>query len=257
MRKKRIITETGVYHVYQQANSRIIIFYDDEDKKTFLKCVARSAKQFSVEVYAYVIMDNHWHLLVKTDHLSDFVSHYMVSYVKWYNHKQKKAGNLCNGPFSSSPKNNLNNILNCIKYILNNPVKSCIVNYSCDYFWSSANQYYDDLINSKSSLRINDSIVKSYFSSKKEFEIFLNTPNGELDDFKEERDLSIKISNSQLAEKLKSILNGRSMSELTREELKNYIILFACETKASYIQLSNLFQVSYTFIRDTIHHRHR
>ena len=134
-------------------------------------------------------------------------------------------------------------------------MKSCIVNYSCDYFWSSANQYYDDLINSKSSLRINDSIVKSYFSSKKEFEIFLNTPNGELDDFKEEKDLSIKISNSLLAEKLKSILKGRSISDLTREELKNNIILFACETKASCIQLSNLFQVSYTYIRDTIHHR--
>ncbi len=134
-------------------------------------------------------------------------------------------------------------------------MKANIVNSSCDYNWSSANQYYEDIIKSKSSLRINDSVVKSYFSSKKEFEIFLNTPNGELDDFKEEKDLSIKISNSLLAEKLKSILKGRSISDLTREELKNHIILFACETKASYIQLSNLFQVSYTYIRDTIHHR--
>lgn len=250
MRKKRIITDSGIYHIYQQANSRIIIFYDIEDKETFLKCVSRSAKKFAVEVYAYVIMDNHWHLLVKTNHLSDFVSNYMVSYVKWYNLKQKKTGNLCNGPYSSSPKNTLRSILDCVKYILNNPVKSNIVKHSFEYRWSSAKQTFDDIINSKSFLQINNSVVKSYFNCREDFEDFLTAPNGELDDFKEESDLGLRITYSQLSEKLKSILGEKSLNEISRQELIELIRHFASETNATYVQLSNLFQVSYTYIKE-------
>ena len=252
MRKKRAITETGIYHIYQQANSRIIIFYDNQDKDVFLKCVARSAKKFATEIYAYVVMDNHWHILAKTHHLSDFVTNYMVSYVKWYNFKQKKSGNLCNGPFSSSPKINLVKVLDCVKYILNNPVKSHIVRHPFDYSWSSANQYYNYKINNNSLLKINDSVVKLYFNSIIEFENFLISPSGDLDDFREEKDLGIKVTYSQLAEKLKSILKEKSLSEISREELVHLIRIFAFETNATYIQLANLFQVSYTFIKNTV-----
>ena len=95
-------------------------------------------------------------------------------------------------------------------------------------------------------------IMKKYFNSIIEFENFLISPSGDLDDFREEKDLGIKVTYSQLAEKLKSILKEKSLSEISREELVHLIRIFAIETNATYIQLANLFQVSYTFIKNTV-----
>lgn len=252
MRTKRVITDVGIYHIYQQANSRVIIFYDDEERSVFLSCVSKSAQCYGAKVYAYVLMDNHFHLLVKTSDLSGFVSHYMMIFVKWYNRKRRKHGNLCNSPFSSSPKNTMNSIVACISYIINNPVKSGMVKYPADYLWSSANQYFDDRYNTKSYLVIDPGIVRSMFPDKSDFDKFISMPSSELNDFKEERDLAIAVQYSHLTAKLLEILNGRFVYDLSKDELVKLIIQFSAETKASYIQLANLFHVSYTFVRDAV-----
>jgi REP element-mobilizing transposase RayT len=252
MRKKRVITDVGIYHIYQQANSRVIIFYDDEDRLHFLSLVAESARTNGAVIYAYVLMDNHWHLLVNVKDLTSFVKRYLMSYVRWYNRKYSKRGNLCNGPYSSSPKNSIQSIISCTGYILNNPVKAGMVSQPFHYKWSSANQYFNNDSKGSRLLYIDDTIVKIYFSNLTEFHEYLNNPQPYINDFREERDLEIPIKYSDLTERLLVLLNKRSLYELSRNELIVMIKQFCVETRATYIQLASLFHVSYTFVRDVV-----
>ena len=54
------------YHVTARGNERKAIFREDSDRENFLDLVGRAVEQFHLRVHAYVLMDNHYHLLVET-----------------------------------------------------------------------------------------------------------------------------------------------------------------------------------------------
>ena len=217
-----------------------------------MSLVAESARTNGAVIYAYVLMDNHWHLLVNVKDLTSFVKRYLMSYVRWYNRKYSKRGNLCNGPYSSSPKNTLQSIISCTGYILNNPVKAGMVSQPIHYKWSSADQYFNNDSKGSRLLYIDDTIVKIHFSNLKEFNEYLLNPQSDINDFREEKDLEIPAKYSDLTKRLLVLLNKRSLYELSRNELIIMIEQFSSETRATYIQLANLFHVSYTFVRDVV-----
>ena len=64
-RALRIEFEGALYHVLSRGNERKRIFFDDEGRQSFLKVLEEYAKRFDIEVYVYVLMDNHYHLLVR------------------------------------------------------------------------------------------------------------------------------------------------------------------------------------------------
>ncbi|MBU3950057.1 MAG: transposase, partial [Proteobacteria bacterium] len=64
----RIEYEGGLYHVLARGNERKDIFQDDRDRLSFLKALGEMAERYGVDVFAYVLMDNHYHLLLRTNH---------------------------------------------------------------------------------------------------------------------------------------------------------------------------------------------
>ncbi|QII11693.1 hypothetical protein KsCSTR_23140 [Candidatus Kuenenia stuttgartiensis] len=54
------------YHILSRGNERRNIFHDNDDRISFLDILVNMSERFEVEVYAYVLMDNHYHLLLKT-----------------------------------------------------------------------------------------------------------------------------------------------------------------------------------------------
>jgi REP element-mobilizing transposase RayT len=66
VRPLRIEFDEALYHVTARGNRRERIFESDADRARFLEIVARSPERFSVEVHAYVLLSNHFHLLVRT-----------------------------------------------------------------------------------------------------------------------------------------------------------------------------------------------
>ena len=56
----------GWYHVTARGNERRAIFRDDRDRTHFVELVGELTERFGVRVHAYVLMDNHYHLLVST-----------------------------------------------------------------------------------------------------------------------------------------------------------------------------------------------
>ena len=63
-RPLRIEYEGAHYHVTSQGNERKAIFRDDTDREKFLELIGRAVEQFDIRVHTYVLMDNHFHLLV-------------------------------------------------------------------------------------------------------------------------------------------------------------------------------------------------
>ena len=65
-RPLRIEVAGGWYHVTARGNERRAIYRDDQDRRHFLELVGETAERFNLAVHAYVLMDNHYHLLMET-----------------------------------------------------------------------------------------------------------------------------------------------------------------------------------------------
>ena len=65
-RQGRIEYSAALYHVISRGNGRQDIFFTDKDRCLFLDLIEALYERFNIEVYAYVLMGNHYHLLLKT-----------------------------------------------------------------------------------------------------------------------------------------------------------------------------------------------
>jgi REP element-mobilizing transposase RayT len=81
-RPPRIDFPDAVYHVTSRGNGRADIFWSDGDRRRFLTQLAHHAHLTGVVLYAYVLMDNHFHLLVRTPwaNLSSFMQRLLTAY---------------------------------------------------------------------------------------------------------------------------------------------------------------------------------
>ena len=67
-RPPRPRSESDMYHVYTRGTGRQIIYEDDDDRRAFLNMLASSAVKTDAELFAYCLMGNHYHLVVKCDY---------------------------------------------------------------------------------------------------------------------------------------------------------------------------------------------
>ena len=81
-RPPRIDFPNAVYHVTSRGNARGVIFWSDDDRQRFLAQLADSLHTSGVQLYAFVLMKNHFHLLVKTSraNLSRFMQRLLTRY---------------------------------------------------------------------------------------------------------------------------------------------------------------------------------
>ena len=102
-RALRIEIEGGRYHVTARGNERRPIFRKDSDRFHFLELLAELPGRFGVRVHAYVLMDNHYHLILETPeaNLSRAVQWLNVSYSVWFNRRHRRSGHLLQGRFKA------------------------------------------------------------------------------------------------------------------------------------------------------------
>jgi putative transposase len=102
-RALRIDLVGGWYHVTARGNERRAIFRDDKDRTRFLELLSEWAPRFGVRLHAYVLLDNHYHLLVQTPlaNLSDSMQWLGGSYTVWFNRRHRRVGHLFQGRFKA------------------------------------------------------------------------------------------------------------------------------------------------------------
>lgn len=145
-RKPRIISSTGIYHITMRSINQHIIFEEEADYQKFIYILSNCNAIFDVDIYAYCLMDNHVHLLLRSDkkNLELFFKSFGSRFVRCYNNKYLRSGHLFQDRFHSVPVENRAQYLTTLTYIHNNPVKAGICRFPSEYRWSSCNAFYGE-----------------------------------------------------------------------------------------------------------------
>lgn len=145
-RSIRIEFEGAFYHVMARGNRREAIFFNDDDRRFFLKTLADARERTGWRIHAWVLMDNHYHLLVETPHanLVEGMKWLQNAYTRRINSKHQLWGRIFGDRYKSVlvEGENPNYFTTLLDYIHLNPARAGLVDFSkggrlIDFAWSS------------------------------------------------------------------------------------------------------------------------
>lgn len=124
-RPLRIDYPHAYYHVTCRGNERKHIFKDDQDRKAFLNRLQSSLAIYRARLHAYVLMDNHFHLILETPkaNLSELMRHFNISYTAYFNRRHRRVGHLYQGRFKAIVVEADSYLLELSRYVHLNPVR--------------------------------------------------------------------------------------------------------------------------------------
>jgi putative transposase len=139
-RPLRVSFPGACYHIMARGNARSLMFLDAEDYRKFLEILTEVAARFSIVIYAYCIMPNHYHLVCRTRdaNVSLAVAFLNGVYAQWWNHRHGRCGHLTQGRFKAQLVQNDLYLRVVGRYVMNNPVRAGLVQHPHDWEWSSA-----------------------------------------------------------------------------------------------------------------------
>ena len=126
-----------------RGNEGLPVFSDDKDRFLFLNLLGSISERFDVEIHAWVLMDNHYHLLLRTrnPNLSKAMQWLGATYTRKYNIRHKRQGHLFQGRFKSMLVEDDYYMFRASCYIHRNPLRAKMVKRLADYKWSSYRTY--------------------------------------------------------------------------------------------------------------------
>lgn len=163
----RIEYKGALYHVLSKGNAGQNIVNNDEDRQLFLKTVGEMVERFDIDIFAYVLMDNHYHLLFQTNraNLSKSMQWFGAAYTRRFNLRHNRAGHLFQGRFKNMLIQNYTYLLPLSCYIHRNPVRAGITRRLIDYKWSSYKAY---AYGNNMQIWLNTKLIFSQLKNKKD-----------------------------------------------------------------------------------------
>ena len=139
----RIEYAGAYYHLMSRGNQGDNIFYDDKDRQVMLDTLGEFSERYDIDIFAYVLMSNHYHLLVRTKSANLIrAMHWLgTTYTMRFNTRHQRKGHLFQGRYKSILVENDAYLLQLSYYIHRNPLRAKMVDDLSDYHWSSY-QYY-------------------------------------------------------------------------------------------------------------------
>lgn len=143
--KRRPWFPGAILHVTARGNHRNDIFRDDEDFEVYCTHIEEALKHFKgkFQLYSYCLMDNHIHLLVKTEdmHICNFITRVNSIYANYFNKKYKYVGHLYQDRYFTELIESDAQLLSASRYIHLNPIRARMVKKPEDYSWSSYSMF--------------------------------------------------------------------------------------------------------------------
>lgn len=136
----RMIDDDGIYHILNRGNGQQRVFQKDRDYQTFLLLLEQMMSQFCIVIYAYCLMPNHFHLLLKprtAEDLSHSMQWFMTTHVRRYHRHYGTSGHLWQGRFKSFGIQDDDHFLTVARYVEGNPVRAGLVESATEWCWSS------------------------------------------------------------------------------------------------------------------------
>ncbi|PKN46142.1 MAG: hypothetical protein CVU59_06925 [Deltaproteobacteria bacterium HGW-Deltaproteobacteria-17] len=141
-RPVRIKYEGALYHVLSRGNRGDFIFPENHEKDRFLSYMEEGCRRYRVICYAYCVMGNHFHLLLRTlqPNLSEFM-HFLCSSYASFLRREGWIGHIFAGRFQSICVEDTQYRLALTRYIHLNPMRASMVKNPREYPWSSLRFY--------------------------------------------------------------------------------------------------------------------
>ncbi len=262
-RHQRILNENGTYHLMMRGNERKNLFHDQEDKQRFIETLFAKKEETGFLIYAYCLMDNHVHLLVREgpEGLATMMKRVNGSYAYYFNQKNHRVGHLFQDRFKSEPIGDDRHLLAVIRYIHNNPVKARLVEKPEQYRWSSYTSYlFSDkpeakMVETKFILSIFANDPKTAIQEFKRFSMEMD--ESEFLDLEEGSIWTIEEGLSYLDEYLTNRWPGKSLPGLMNDKnTRTEIILnLKTNTKLSIRAIANLLGINRGIVQKTKENR--
>jgi REP element-mobilizing transposase RayT len=138
-RPLRVEFANAFYHAFSRGNERRAVFHDGRDREHFLALLGLLRERFEAEPWAYVLMPNHYHLVLRTlrPNLSRAMQWLGVAYTNWFNARHERSGHLFQGRFKAALVEDDAYLRRLLLYVHRNPLRGGLVGRLADYPWSS------------------------------------------------------------------------------------------------------------------------
>jgi len=133
-----------IYHALNRGNRRMTIFRKDADFQAFVRTLAQGLERFDVELLAWCLMGNHWHLVLRprrAGQLQAFMQWITLTHVRRHHeHHGRASGHLYQGRYKHFPVQADEHLLALLRYVEANPLRARLVERAQDWPWSSLYQ---------------------------------------------------------------------------------------------------------------------
>ncbi|MCK5231162.1 MAG: transposase, partial [Desulfobulbaceae bacterium] len=128
-RKPRIHYPGAVYHVILRGNGGQDIFYSQEDRYRLYLLLQEGIERFGHRIHAFCLMTNHLHIVVQVGDiaLSKIFQNVSFRYTRYINKKQNRIGHLFQGRYKALLIDPDSYLLELVRYIHNNPLRTGMV----------------------------------------------------------------------------------------------------------------------------------
>ena len=173
-RTARKKSATDIYHVIARGINRESIFKQKREKNNFIRLLLKHLENRDIEIFAYVIMSTHFHILIRTELklLSNYLAIVLAEFAEYYNYKHNRNGHVFQDRFKSECVETERYFWNCLRYIHMNPVSASLVKNPLNYNFSSLKEY-----ETEKSRIIHPEAIKIYKSEFTDFEEYLDFHN--------------------------------------------------------------------------------
>ena len=177
-RPLRIEYPGAVYHIMNRGSARQKVFLSRSDYLGFLKTVSEAHDLWGIEVFAYCLMPNHYHLCVRTPrgNLSRVMRHVDGVYTQRFNRIHERDGSLFRGRYKAIVVDADEYLMAVVRYIHLNPVDGILARQPEEYVWSSHKDY---LGGSRIEGWLKRNEVLDHFESPADFHRFVQSGNEE------------------------------------------------------------------------------
>jgi putative transposase len=139
-RIKRCLAEGLTYHVINRGNGKQRVFHKNKDYNAFFRLMKEAKKRYPLNIYAYCLMPNHFHLVLMPDqphHLSKWMHWLMTIHARRYHYFYNTSGHIWQSRFKSFIIQNDEHLITVLRYVEANPVRGKLALSSKDWLWSS------------------------------------------------------------------------------------------------------------------------
>ena len=139
-RTARLKGENQIYHITQRGNNKEKVFETDQDKRIILSNIFNARIKHQISIFAYCIMDNHYHILINDNgnDISKIFKEINYAYARYFNWVYGRTGHVFQERFFSEIIDTESYLYAAINYIHDNPIRAGITQNRYDYKWSSS-----------------------------------------------------------------------------------------------------------------------